>query len=182
MNPPALPTPCDDQLAQLDEAALHLTLHDQVEAAWRRCLEVHPGLPRPRVWLDLRGKSAGQAHYGRGGLRFNPILYRENRHAFLAEVVPHEMAHWLVRHLEEGPRTRPHGREWQTVMRQLFGLEPHVTHRFDVARASPTPYRYRCTCREHFLSARRHGLANRGNRYRCRECAQTLVYMPAQVP
>lgn len=181
MPTPALLTPPAESLAALDAGELEACLHRQVEAAWRLCREVHPRLPRPRVWCDLRGKSAGQAHFGRGGLRFNPVLLDENRHPFLAEVVPHEMAHWLVWHLDEGPRLRPHGREWRQVMRDLFGLEPRTTHRFDVGRASPMPFVYRCACREHGFSARRHALARGGQRYRCRHCAQTLVYAPGEV-
>ncbi|MFC3284626.1 SprT family zinc-dependent metalloprotease [Litchfieldella rifensis] len=180
MTTSALPIPTAADLEALDERALRACLEAQVEAAWQRCREVHPQLPRPRVWLDLRGKSAGQAHFGRGGLRFNPVLYCENRHPFLREVVPHEMAHWLIQHLEGGPRMRPHGREWQTVMRRLFGLEPRVTHRFDVRHSSPAPYCYRCSCDEHHFTARRHALARRGTRYQCRQCAQTLVYVGRQ--
>lgn len=176
MNRPALPTPDPERLAALDEPALLAALHERVEEAWRLCREVHPRLPRPEVWCDLRGKCAGQAHFGRGGLRFNPLLYAENRRDFLVEVVPHEMAHWLVHHLEDGHLARPHGREWRTVMRRLFGLEPRTTHRFDTDRASPAPYRYACDCREHAFSARRHSLARRGRRYRCRHCMGELVY------
>lgn len=177
MTRPALPDPDPTRLDALDRAALQRALMARVEAAWRLCRELHPGLPRPAVWLDLRGKCAGQAHFGRGGLRFNPVLLEENRLAFLVEVVPHEMAHWLVHHLEDGHRARPHGREWQTVMRRLFGVAPRTTHRFDTGRASPAPYRYRCGCREHGFTARRHALARRGRGYRCRHCAETLVYL-----
>jgi len=177
MDRPALPHPDPARLAVLDQEALLAALHARVEAAWRLCREVHPHLPRPKVWCDLRGKCAGQAHFGRGGLRFNPVLYAENRLAFLVEVVPHEMAHWLVHHLEDGHLARAHGREWQTVMRRLFGLAPSTTHRFDTARASPAPHRYACACREHAFTERRHGLARRGRGYRCRHCAQTLVYL-----
>ncbi len=176
MRQPALPEPCPEWLASLDDAALKRTLLDRVEAAWQLCRKYHPDLPRPKVWCDLRGKCAGQAHYGRGGLRFNPVLYRENRHAYLVEVVPHEMAHWLVRHLRDGRRARPHGHEWRTVMERLFGLPPRVTHAFDTRRASPMPYRYHCGCQDHYFTARRHALARRGRRYRCLACAQTLVY------
>ncbi|MGM0537226.1 MAG: SprT-like domain-containing protein [Pseudomonadota bacterium] len=176
MTTPALPDLDPRRLDALDRTALHRALMARVEAAWHLCRELHPGLPRPAVWLDLRGKCAGQAHFGRGGLRFNRVLLEENRLAFLVEVVPHEMAHWLVHHLEDGHRARPHGREWQTVMRHLFGLEPRATHRFDTGRASPAPYRYGCGCREHGFSARRHALACRGRTYRCRQCAETLVY------
>ncbi len=182
MNRPALPTPDPDRLATLKGNALLAALHERVEAAWWLCHEVHPGLPRPGVWCDLRGKCAGQAHFGRGGLRFNPVLYAENRREFLVEVVPHEMAHWLVHHLEDdGCRVRPHGHEWQTVMRGLFGLVPRATHRFDTGRASPAPFRYACDCREHAFSTRRHALARQGQRYRCRHCAQTLVYLGREV-
>ncbi|UYG08438.1 SprT-like domain-containing protein [Halomonas sp. M4R1S46] len=177
MTMPALPTPDRPWLAALDRAASQRALHDRVEAAWRLCREVHPGLPRPEVWLDLRGKGAGQAHFGRGGLRFNPVLFDENRQAFLVEVVPHEMAHWLVHHLDDGHLARPHGHEWQAVMRRLFGLAPRVTHRFDTGRASPAPHRYRCGCREHAFTARRHALVRSGRAYRCRQCAETLVYV-----
>lgn len=182
MDRPALPPPDPERLTALDAAGLHAALLARVEAAWRLCREVHPDLPRPTVWCDLRGQCAGQAHFGRGGLRFNPLLYAENRVAFLTEVVPHEMAHWLVWHLEEGPRLRPHGREWQTVMRRLFGLEPRTTHRFDTGRASPVPHRYACACREHAFTARRHALACQGRRYRCCHCAQTLVYLGRYAP
>lgn len=174
---PILSTPAAADLERLEDSALRNCLLEQVEAAWRLCLEFHPQLPRPEVWFDLRGKSAGQAHYVRGGLRFNPVLLRENREAFLAEVVPHEMAHWLVYHLEGGPWMRPHGHEWKTVMRRLFGLVPRTTHPFDVRRSSPAPYCYRCQCDEHFFSARRHALARKGTSYKCRQCAQTLVYV-----
>ncbi|WP_084286392.1 SprT-like domain-containing protein [Halomonas halodenitrificans] len=173
----ALPHPDPEALAALAGPGLSHALHERVADAFTLCREVHPRLPRPGVWLDLRGRSAGQAHFGRGGLRFNPVLYAENRVDFLVEVVPHEMAHWLVHHLEDGRRARPHGREWQTVMRRLFGLEPRTTHRFDVERASPSPYRYACSCREHGFTPHRHALALRGRIYRCRHCAHTLVYL-----
>ena len=178
MKQPALPDPCSRWLASLDDAALHQALLERVETAWQLCRDYHPGLPRPQVWCDLRGKCAGQAHYGRGGLRFNPVLYRENRRAFLVDVVPHEMAHWLVRHLSDGHKARPHGREWRTVMEQLFGLEARVTHSFDTGRASPTPHCYQCGCQAHFFTSRRHALARNGRHYRCLSCAQTLVYQP----
>nr|WP_092568569.1 SprT-like domain-containing protein [Aidingimonas halophila] len=182
MRSPALSTPSSDTLASLDETALEACLQRQVSMAIQLCRDVFPALPYPHVWFDLRGKCAGQAHFGRGGLRFNRTLLRENRYTFLAEIVPHEVAHWLVHHLEEGHRVSPHGHEWRTVMRELFGLEPRVTHDFDVSRASPAPYRYRCDCRDHFFTPRRHALARRGTRYFCRQCAQRLVHEASQRP
>lgn len=176
MTTTPLPPWPDATLAALSTDALHQAARERVEHAWQRCREVYPELPRPGVWFDLRGASAGQAHLGRGGLRFNPVLLDENRCAFFDEVIPHEMAHWLVFHLADGTRLKPHGREWKAVMLDLFGLKPKVTHRFNVARAQPAPYRYRCGCRDHQLTPRRHALVVKGRRYRCRHCAETLVY------
>nr|WP_146875575.1 SprT-like domain-containing protein [Halovibrio variabilis] len=164
------------ELATMPPVDLHQAALVRVEQAWRRCLEVSPGLPQPTVWFDLRGASAGQAHLGRGGIRLNPVLLSENRMAFFDEVIPHEMAHWLVFHLAHGTRLKPHGREWKTVMRDLFGLAPSVTHRFDIRQAQAAPYRYQCGCRTHHFTRRRHTLVVNGRRYRCRYCAKTLVY------
>ncbi|WP_457808401.1 SprT family zinc-dependent metalloprotease [Kushneria sp. EE4] len=144
-----------------------------VAGCLRRARAHYPDLPAPRVWCDLRGRSAGQAHYGRGGLRFNMTLYGEQPEAFLSEVVPHEMAHWVVHHAFPG-RVRPHGVQWQQVMNDIFDRAPSVTHRFDVSRASPAPYRYACGCRHHYFTRRRHNNERRGSRYRCRHCGHTL--------
>lgn len=166
----------ETELVVLGESALMDAASTRVEQAWQRCREVYPALPSPKVWFDLKGASAGQAHLGRGGLRFNPVLLSENRSAFFDQVIPHEMAHWLVFHLQGGPRLKPHGREWQAVMRDLFGLAPDVTHRFDIKRAQRAPYLYACACRQHAFTAQRHALARGGRQYCCRKCAQTLVY------
>nr|WP_299243287.1 SprT-like domain-containing protein [uncultured Halomonas sp.] len=181
LSKPALSTPSAAELAALDKAALHARVHQRVEAAWQLAREVYPALPLPKVWLDLRGKCAGQAHFGRQGLRFNPVLLAENRLAYFVDVIPHEMAHWLVHHLEEGERMPPHGREWRSVMRRLYGLEPKVTHMFDTRGASPAPYRYECGCQSHHFSVRRHRLAHAGKHYVCRQCRQRLVLCSEKV-
>ncbi len=176
MNTRPLPPWPDHTLITLSPQALRQAAQVRTNEALKRCHDVYPTLPAPRVWFDLKGASAGQAHLGRGGLRFNPILLNDNRQVFFDEVIPHEMAHWLVFHLAGGTRLKPHGREWQAVMRDLFGLVPKVTHQLDIQRAQPRPYRYQCGCQIHRFTARRHSLAINGRRYRCRHCDQTLVY------
>ncbi|WKE65138.1 SprT family zinc-dependent metalloprotease [Gallaecimonas kandeliae] len=126
---------------------------------------------RPGVSLDLRGRAAGQAHMGKGLLRFNKALYQDNRQAFLDEVVPHEVAHWLAWQLH-GSRIRPHGIEWQALMVELFGLAPKRTHDFELKERTFT---YHCRCRQHQLSVRRHNKVQRGDgQYQCRYCGQQL--------
>nr|WP_300309688.1 SprT-like domain-containing protein [Halomonas sp.] len=175
---PVLPGVDAAALQALDREGLKQAVLMRVDEALALCRSVHPALPAPEVWFDLRGKSAGQAHFGRKGLRFNVPLLEDNRAAFLTEVVPHEVAHWMVWHLEDGPLFRPHGREWQTVMVRLFGLPPNVTHCFDTARSSPAPYRYRCDCREHHFSAQRHANARAGREYCCKVCRSRLQFCP----
>ncbi|OHV13456.1 SprT-like domain-containing protein [Kushneria phosphatilytica] len=160
----------------MTDEQLQQRLLNCAECCWQQASAHYPALPQPRIWFDLRGRSAGQAHYQRGGLRFNMTLYRDQPETFLAEVVPHEMAHWVVHH-SVPHRVRPHGHEWQSVMRELFRLPPRVTHTFDTSRATPVPYGYRCHCaRLHRFTARRHALARRGRRYRCRYCQGVLHY------
>lgn len=125
---------------------------------------------RPRVTLDLRGRAAGQAHMGKGLLRFNRAMYLANHQAFIDEVVPHEVAHWLAWQLH-GPRIQPHGHQWQGLMTGLFGLPAKRTHDFDVQEQT---FSYHCGCRQHQLTIRRHNKVLRGERYLCRRCGEPL--------
>ncbi|WP_456269737.1 SprT-like domain-containing protein [Kushneria sp. AK178] len=154
-----------------DASRARLMAH--VQACLQTARRHYPELPAPGVWCDLRGRSAGQAHYGRGGLRFNMTLYGEQPEAFLTEVVTHEMAHWVVHHVYPR-RVRPHGVQWQQVMVRVFDRPPSVTHRFDTSRASPAPYRYSCGCRSHYFTRRRYNNERRGSRYCCRHCGERL--------
>ncbi|MFC7367051.1 SprT-like domain-containing protein [Vreelandella zhaodongensis] len=182
MKTQPLPSWSAQTLSVLSRRELIQAAQLRVDEALQRCREVYPTLPAPGVWFDLKGASAGQAHLGRGGLRFNPVLLSDNRQVFFDEVIPHEMAHWLVFHLANGTRLKPHGREWQAVMRDLFGLAPNVTHQLDIQYAQPRPYCYQCGCQTHRFTAKRHSLVVKGRRYRCRHCDQTLVYSAFEKP
>lgn len=165
---PALPPP-DAQLTERVEACFL-----QAEARLGR------RFPRPQIHLNMRGRAAGAARLQTWELRFNPALYRANKDAFLAEVVPHEVAHLLVHALwGEGrgkQKVQPHGRQWQSLMRELFNLEPRVTHCFDLAVLALRTHLYACACQQHQLSVRRHNKVVRGEaRYHCRLCRQPLV-------
>lgn len=134
--------------------------------------------PRPTVSFRLRGQKAGVAHLDENLLRFNPQLYRENREHFLEQTVAHEVAH-LIAHQLFGPRIRPHGEEWQLIMRGIYGLPPDRCHTYAVKRRATTRYLYRCHCPEHNdfpFSPQRHTLVAKGRRYYCRRCKATLVF------
>ena len=158
------------------------TLHDQVTARVAQCMKVanqrlNKRMPMPAVTFTQRGKIAGTAHLQRWEVRFNPVLLAENPDAFLNEVVPHEVAHLVV--FKRFGRVRPHGREWQVVMQEIFGVPPRTTHRMDVSSVQGTTYQYRCQCQDHPLTVRRHNKVQRGEtQYRCRRCAQPLAFIP----
>ena len=166
-------------------------LRQQVVERSASCLRLagdHFGrhFPIPEIRFDLRGASAGQAVFIRQGrkeeirLRFNDSLMLKNPGEFLSQVVPHEVAH-LVARLVYGRRIRPHGPEWQSVMRDVLGVAPQVRHQMDVrdiARSRPR-HLYHCACpqREHWLSSIRHNRIQRAEqRYLCRTCRQHLCY------
>lgn len=136
-----------------------------------------------QVRLDIRGATAGQYRHQRRGrsllapeLRFNPALLQRYQAIYIEEVVPHECAH-LVAYALFGLNIRPHGPEWQSIMREVYEREPTVKHNYEVDRRERTQIEYRCSCpeRSHHLSMIRHNKIRRGQmRYVCRECRQEL--------
>ncbi|MBO3276423.1 SprT family zinc-dependent metalloprotease [Pseudomonas schmalbachii] len=154
-------------------------LHARVEACYQQAESFFKcRFPRPEVNFRLRGQKAGVAHLQENLLRFNPQLYRENREHFLRQTVAHEVAH-LIAHQMFGPRIRPHGEEWQLIMRGIYELPPDRCHTYEVRRRKVTRYIYRCHCVEGAdfpFSTQRHNLVARGRRYFCRRCRATLVF------
>ncbi|MFD2178716.1 SprT family zinc-dependent metalloprotease [Veronia pacifica] len=131
--------------------------------------------PVPDVRFDIRGKTAGMALLQRWQLRFNPILLKENPEAFLREVVPHEVAHLLV--YAAFGKVRPHGKEWQAMMQQVFKVPAKTTHTFDISSVSGKHFIYRCQCDEIPLTIRRHNKVQRQQtQYFCRRCQHPLTW------
>jgi len=131
------------------------------------------------ISFDLRGRSAGMYRV-RGGvrcIRYNPYIFAKYFADGLSQTVPHEVAHYVTDLLYGLRRVRPHGREWQAVMRRL-GAEPRATGRYDLAGIPLRRQRcvvYRCACTEHQLGTRRHRAVSRGEaRYVCRRCKSEL--------
>ncbi|MCE9685798.1 SprT family zinc-dependent metalloprotease [Shewanella sp. AS16] len=155
-------------------AELTAELEAKVDACYRLAEDtLQQSFPRPEISFALRGRSAGTAHLQQNRLRFNPVLLAENAQAFINEVVPHEICHLLCHRLYG--RVKPHGREWQTMMLELFKQTPSTTHSFSTASVTPTGVSYLCDCGELKLSIRRHNKVLRGqSHYSCRRCGQRL--------
>lgn len=164
--------------AQLREETYRLL--EQAKPLFRQA-----GRASPEVHLrfDLRGQTAGQVvwqHKRPVHIRYNLAMAEMQLAAFMAETVPHEVAHVVVRSCHRG--ARPHGPEWRAVM-HFFGIDrPTRCHQFTLPSGSARRQRrwpYRCACSEHQLSTTRHRRVQQaGNRYLCRCCGETLIYRP----
>ncbi len=134
--------------------------------------------PEIPVLLNLKGSAAGQYRGGQQPcIRYNRLIAAQALDDFVARTVPHEVAHYVVDRCFTSKRIKPHGMEWQNIMR-AFGLEPSVCHRYDLSGVPvrrQRQYAYICDCREHQLSATRHNrVQHRGTSYLCSHCGSPL--------
>ncbi|MCG9745194.1 SprT family zinc-dependent metalloprotease [Shewanella sp. Isolate8] len=169
----------DTQAPKSKVAKSDLNAHQQrIVAAVESCYQTAEqklgrSFPRPEVNFKLRGKSAGTAHLQLNKLRFNPVLLEENPEEFVDQVVPHEICHLLAYRLFG--RVKPHGKEWQALMINLYGLTPRTTHSLNTASVAGQTFDYACRCGVVPLSIRRHNKVQRQQtQYRCRRCKKTL--------
>lgn len=136
------------------------------------------------VVFNLRGRTAGMYKVKIVGreefrqIRFNPWLFAKYEEDSWLNTIPHEVAHYIADCLYGFSRIKPHGREWQQIMKG-FGAEPVVRANYDMSGIPTRQVRrfgYRCGCRLIELSSHRHKKIQRGvQQYLCRECRQPLV-------
>jgi len=131
--------------------------------------------PRPHITFRKSGKNAGTAFLNVNRINFHPIIYTSNQEIFINEVVPHEVSHLLV--WQCFGKVKPHGKEWQAMMSQVFNCEPNVTHRLDTSGTTKNVIQYQCQCGVVELGIRRHNKVLKGAQYRCRRCERILVYV-----
>jgi SprT protein len=137
----------------------------------------------PKIKFDIEGRAAGQCRCCCGTvcncvLRFNSEFLRKHEEDFIRYTVAHEVAHYAVFVLYDRTQIRPHGKEWQMIMR-VFGIKnPRRCHDYDSGMANPRyPWVYRCKCQDHFLSTCRHNKVKRGTVYGCDICKEVLRFI-----
>ncbi len=174
----------------MNPAANQTELQQQAQQALRQWVEranvlfvqdYGATLDCPRLAFDLRGRGAGLAVFQPRKsmaepdlIRLNPVLLEAHPQEMLKETLPHELAH-IVAHRLFGPRIKPHGHEWRTVM-SAFGKSPEVQHAMPVEPSRKLRrFLYHCACPSGVeLTTIRHKRARRGTGYLCRKCGQRL--------
>lgn len=132
---------------------------------------------RPTYLFNQRGKAAGTAHLQRNLIKINPILFIKNRDEFFKQVIPHEVAHLITFQLY-GSNVRPHGKQWQAIMTEVFKCPADTTHQLDISEVAGKQFNYRCSCTTHQLTIRRHNKVLKGNNYLCKRCQSVLKFEP----
>ena len=128
----------------------------------------------PTLVLNQRGRIAGAAVLQKNIIKLQPKLFAQNTDYFLSDVIPHELAHIAV--FQHCGRVKPHGKEWQYVMRDLLRVSPKVTHTLDVKKAGIKMHDYECRCGKIQLTSIRHNRVVAGKQsYICKRCRNPLI-------
>jgi predicted SprT family Zn-dependent metalloprotease len=129
------------------------------------------------VELNNRMRSvAGRALYSSSKIKINYRLHLKNYKELKATYI-HELAHILTDSTYSRKNCKPHGKEWQEIMR-IMGEAPEVTHNMDTShlKAQTVKFNYTCPCNtSHFIGKIKHNRIMSGRRnYICRLCKQRI--------
>lgn len=128
----------------------------------------------PTISFRRSGGNAGTAHLQRNHINLNPIYLIDNHNEYIDQVIPHEIAHLVV--YQCFGKVRPHGKEWQSVMLEIFKRPPLVRHTMSTSLSSQRTFNYQCGCGPTELTIRRHNKVVRGQQqYQCRRCREILT-------
>jgi len=136
----------------------------------------YPTIP---VYFDLKGHTIGMYKLWRKQkvIRYNALIFAKYFDENLRDTVPHEVAHYIVDMQYQRKTIRPHGREWQSVMKQ-FDADASRTADYDLTDVPKRQYSrvpYQCGCQQHQLGIRRHNkVLKRKTNYFCCKCGDLL--------
>ncbi len=159
---------------------LKITAKSRLDACFEQAVDaIGHDFIMPSLTFNQRGKIAGSAVLQKNLIKLNPVLFNDNVNEFLAEVIPHELAHILV--YQRFGKVKPHGIEWQRMMVDVFNIKPDVKHTLDVSKVQGKMFDYVCSCGSVKLSVRRHNKVVRGKQqYQCMKCRELLKYSNAK--
>jgi len=156
-----------------------IQLHNNVIACLRHYLSIasqffNQLFDEPELIYRKKGSIAGSALLQKWQIQLNINMLLENKVQFINDVIPHELAH-LIAYKKFG-RVKPHGKEWQTIMEQVFHLDAKRTHCFNLPQhLIQNRYHYYCECQNHLLTNIRHQKVQRNQaQYYCKHCGTQL--------
>lgn len=128
----------------------------------------------PKLSYHNKGSIAGSALLHQWQIQLNTNMLLENKDQFINQVIPHELAHLIV--YKKFGRVKPHGKEWQLVMTEVFKQEARRTHNFNLPQTiMKARYHYSCACQTHLLTQIRHQKIQRNQaQYYCKSCGKLL--------
>jgi len=129
------------------------------------------------IIFKRNGTTAGYCDMHSRELMFQLDLADTNPDTFINRTVPHEVAHW-VQFSQYGYRVSPHGREWQHVMRNVYGLDPSRCHSYDVnvtTTKRQTRHTYKCACKTFQITTTTHNKMSKGQHRICANCRTRLT-------
>jgi len=133
--------------------------------------------PEIEIRNDIKGKTGGMFCRNMMGLkylRFNPVLWKDNKETYDSTIV-HEVAHYIQHELYH--TSKPHGKEWKSVMSNLGVKEIKRCHSYSVRSTQKRTFVYSCGCSDHDLTIIRHNKClKKGVVYTCRKCKSALVF------
>jgi len=138
-------------------------------------------------WSNRMTRCAGKAYLQRKLIKLSNPIWALAGDKVNEDTVVHETCHILVywewanrargRMRSAGSPPRPHGSEWQQLMRKC-GYEPKRCHSVDTSAIRPKRKRYRfdCGCKEgHLVSRQLVARMGAGKQYVCRLCRKQIT-------
>jgi SprT protein len=111
-------------------------------------------------------------------IRLHAELLEKFRELYIKDVLTHEFAHAIQ--MELFAKSKPHGREWKSIMESLSGTpykKSNINYHLKNSRILKT-YHYRCDCREYLITSIRHNKIIRNIMiYRCKKCGEMIKFL-----
>jgi len=123
--------------------------------------------------MDLKGKCAGEFWFNNTDywFRFNEVCFMLNQSKFDKTII-HELCHYIA-HLKYG-KGHHHDNTWKYVMHKMK-QKPEIYHNLKTVPARNVVYYiYKCSCKEHNVSAVIHKKMQKGQKRSCIRCKGSL--------
>jgi SprT protein len=170
------------QILSKEEQTLRNRVKERLEDIYLLAQTIyHRNFPLPELVFELKGKTAGYAHYRENKINLNSEALAKHTDETINETLPHEIAHLLAFQIYgiERIRHNPHGLEWRQVARRI-GCNGDRCHSMDLTPAKKTrKFQYNCNQGHKFtLGLNLHRKVEEGRQNRiCTYCRTHIFFV-----